>query len=163
MYKYVHNNKYQMKYREFVKHSEARKEVKDNIYANQGWNFFLKNNLKLYTGALKSGSQGWILVATKFFQVSCHFSMIFIKFFKIPWYFQVFQVYSHFPGFPGRVGTLHHLYQVQDLLSFQDLWDKMLISALQGHLHSGDEQLRLMAAVNRNFGLSLRTQKFILF
>ena len=39
----------------------------------------------------------------------------------------------------------------------------MLISALQGHLHSGDEQLRLMAAVNRNFGLSLRTQKFILF
>ena len=58
MYKYVHNNKYQMKYREFVKHSEARKEVKDNIYANQGWNLFLKNNLKLYTGALKSGSQG---------------------------------------------------------------------------------------------------------
>ena len=47
-----------MKYREFVKHSEARKEVKDNIYANQGWNFFFKNNLKLYTGVPKSGSQG---------------------------------------------------------------------------------------------------------
>ena len=33
MYKYVHNNKYQMKYREIAKHSEARKELKDNIYA----------------------------------------------------------------------------------------------------------------------------------
>ena len=35
MYKYVHNNKYQMKYREFARPSEARKEVKDNIYAEQ--------------------------------------------------------------------------------------------------------------------------------
>ena len=35
MYKYVHNNKYQMKYREFAKHNEARKEVKDNIYAKR--------------------------------------------------------------------------------------------------------------------------------
>ena len=33
MYKYVHNNKYQMKYKEFAKYGEARKEVKDNIYA----------------------------------------------------------------------------------------------------------------------------------
>ena len=31
MYKYVHNNKYHMKYSEFAKHSEARKDVKDNI------------------------------------------------------------------------------------------------------------------------------------
>ena len=35
MYKYVHNNKYQIKYRKFAKHSEARKEVKDNIYTKQ--------------------------------------------------------------------------------------------------------------------------------
>ena len=48
---------------------------------------------------LFQGSQGWILLALKFFQVSCHFSMIFIKFFKIPWYFQVFQVYPHFSRF----------------------------------------------------------------
>ena len=32
------------------------------------------------------------LVATQFFQVSSNFSMIFIKFFKIPWFFQIFQV-----------------------------------------------------------------------
>ena len=46
--------------------------------------------------------KGEFLVATKFFQVSCHFSMIFIKFFKIPWYFQVFQVYSHFSRSSGN-------------------------------------------------------------
>ena len=63
----------------------------------------------------------------------------------------------------NNVLLFHHLYQVQDLLSFEELGDKMLVSALQGLLHSGDEQLRLMAAVNRNFGLSPRTQKFILF
>ena len=33
MYKYVHNNKYQTKQSEFTKHSEARKQLKDNIYA----------------------------------------------------------------------------------------------------------------------------------
>ena len=40
----VHNNKYQMKDREFAKHSETRKEVKDNIYAKQSeaGNFFEK-------------------------------------------------------------------------------------------------------------------------
>ena len=56
MYKYVHNNKYQMKYREFAKDSKARKEVKDNIYTkrSKAGNFFFKNNLKLYTGAPKS-------------------------------------------------------------------------------------------------------------
>ena len=36
MFKYVHNNKYQMKYREISKHSEARKQLKDNIYAEWG-------------------------------------------------------------------------------------------------------------------------------
>ena len=45
------------------------------------------------------------LVATKFFQVSCHFFMIFIQFFKIPWYFQVFQVYSHFSRFSRSNGN----------------------------------------------------------
>ena len=35
MYKYVHNNKYQMKYSEFAKHSEDRKQLEDNIYAEQ--------------------------------------------------------------------------------------------------------------------------------
>ena len=34
MYKYAHNNKYQMKYIvNFATHSEARKQLKDNIYA----------------------------------------------------------------------------------------------------------------------------------
>ena len=54
---------------------------------------------------LFQGSQGWILVATKFFQVSCHFSMIFITFVQIPWYFQVFQVYSHFSRFSRPSGN----------------------------------------------------------
>ena len=53
MYNYVHNNKYQMKYSKFAKHSEARKQLKDNIYEN-----FSKNNHKLYTRASKSGSPG---------------------------------------------------------------------------------------------------------
>ena len=34
MYKYVHNNKYQMKYSEFAKHSEDRK-LEDNINAER--------------------------------------------------------------------------------------------------------------------------------
>ena len=48
-----------MKCREFAKHVEARKEVKDNIYAEQikAGNFF-ENNFTLRTGAPKSGSQG---------------------------------------------------------------------------------------------------------
>ena len=66
------------------------------------------------------GVQGEFLVATKFFQVSCHFSMIFIKFFKIPWYFQVFQCTLIFPGFPGRVGTLVTItYNYQTTKSFK--------------------------------------------
>ena len=75
-----------MKYREIAKHSEAKKQLRDNIAAKQSEarNFFEKHNLKLYTGAFKSGSRGEFLVATKFFQVSYHFSMIFIKFIKIP-------------------------------------------------------------------------------
>ena len=31
----VHNNKYQVKYSEFAKHSEARKQLKDNVYAER--------------------------------------------------------------------------------------------------------------------------------
>ena len=45
MYKYAHNNKYQMKYIvNFVTHSEARKLLKDNIYAerSKAENFFEK-------------------------------------------------------------------------------------------------------------------------
>ena len=44
MYKYVHNNKYQMKYSEFAKHSEAGKQLNDNIYAewSEAENFFEK-------------------------------------------------------------------------------------------------------------------------
>ena len=44
MYTYVHNNKYQMKYSKFAKHSEARKQLKDNIYAerSKAENFFEK-------------------------------------------------------------------------------------------------------------------------
>ena len=115
MYKYVHNNKYQMKYREFAKHSEARKEVKDNIYAK--WSkagiFFGKIILNYILGSPNLGVKGEFLVDTKFFPVLCHFSMIFIKFFKIPWYFQVFQVYSHFSRFSRSSGNPE--------LSFMDL------------------------------------------
>ena len=57
MYKYVHNNKYQMEYSEFAKHNEARKQLKDNIYGERSDpEIFLKNNHKLYTRASKSGS-----------------------------------------------------------------------------------------------------------
>ena len=59
MYKYVHNNKYQTKQSEFTKHSEARKQLKDNIYAEQSEDeFFSENNHKLYNRASKSGSPG---------------------------------------------------------------------------------------------------------
>ena len=41
---YIYNNKYQVKYSEIAKHSEARKELKVNIYAEQSkaGNFFEK-------------------------------------------------------------------------------------------------------------------------
>ena len=41
---YIYNNKYQLKYSEIAKHSEARKELKVNIYAEQSKaeNFFEK-------------------------------------------------------------------------------------------------------------------------
>ena len=68
------------------------------------------------------GVKGEFLVATKFFQVSYNFSTIFIKFFKIPWYFQVFQVYSHFPGFPGRVGTLRTVDMDRSEEDFVTIW-----------------------------------------
>ena len=35
MYKYVHNNKYQLMYSEFAKHSEATKQLEENIYAER--------------------------------------------------------------------------------------------------------------------------------
>ena len=52
MYKYVHNNKYQMKYKEFAKYGEARKEVKNNIYAewSEARNFFWKIILNCILG-----------------------------------------------------------------------------------------------------------------
>ena len=47
--------------------------------------FFLEKIIINYIlGLLNVGVQGEFLVATKFFQVACHFSMIFIKFYKIP-------------------------------------------------------------------------------
>ena len=59
MYKYVHNNKYQTKQSEFTKHSEARKQLKNNIYAEHSEaEIFFENNHKLYTRAYKSGSPG---------------------------------------------------------------------------------------------------------
>ena len=62
--------------------------------------FYFSN---LVNFVLFQGSQGWIFSShLKFFQVSCHFSMIFIKIFKILWYFQVFQVYSHFSRSSGN-------------------------------------------------------------
>ena len=44
MYKYVHNNKFQMKYRVIAKHSEVRKQLKDKVYAewSKAGNFFEK-------------------------------------------------------------------------------------------------------------------------
>ena len=48
-----------MKYSKFAKYSEARKQLKDNIYAERSKaENFLKNNHKLYTRASKSGSRG---------------------------------------------------------------------------------------------------------
>ena len=49
-----------MKYSEFAKHSEARKQQEDNIYAerSEAKNFFGKNNHKLYNRASKFGSPG---------------------------------------------------------------------------------------------------------
>ena len=35
MYNYVHNNKYEIKYSKFAKHSEARKQLKNNVYAKR--------------------------------------------------------------------------------------------------------------------------------
>ena len=42
MYSYVQNDKNEMKYSKFAKHSEARKQLKDNIYAegSEAENFF---------------------------------------------------------------------------------------------------------------------------
>ena len=44
MYNYVHHNKYEIKYSKFAKHSEARKQLKDNVYAkrSKAENFFEK-------------------------------------------------------------------------------------------------------------------------
>ena len=69
MYKYVHNNKYQMKYSEFAKHSEDRKQLEDNIYAEQSEAkiFFWKIIINMYTRASKSGSPRWIFSSHKVF------------------------------------------------------------------------------------------------
>ena len=48
-----------MKYSKFAKHSEARKQLKGNIYAERSEaENFSKNNHKLYTRASESGSPG---------------------------------------------------------------------------------------------------------
>ena len=113
MYKYIHNNKYQMKYSKFAKHSEDRKQLEDNINAerSKAENFFWKLIINCILGLPNLGIQGEFLVATKFFQVACHFSMIFIKFYKISWYFQVFQVYSHFSRFSRSSGNPGNVYK----------------------------------------------------
>ena len=67
--------------------------------------FFWKITLNCILGPPNLGVRVECLVATQFFQVSYDFSMIFIKFFKIPWYFQVFQVYSHFSRFSRSSGN----------------------------------------------------------
>ena len=75
-----------MKYSELAKHSETRKQLEDNIYAerSEAKNFFGKIIINCIIGLPNLGVLGEFLVATKFFQVVCHFSMIFIKFYKIP-------------------------------------------------------------------------------
>ena len=75
-----------MKYSEFGKHSEARKQLEDDINAerSEAKNFFGKIIINCIIGLPNLGVLGEFLVATKFFQVACHFSMIFIKFYKIP-------------------------------------------------------------------------------
>ena len=47
------------------------------------WNFVSPKKVGTLCIVLRESRVNF-LVATKFFQVSCHFSMIFIKFFKIP-------------------------------------------------------------------------------
>ena len=44
--------------------------------------------------------------------------MIFIKFFKIPWYFQVFQVYSHFSRFSSSSGNPDRNEQIYTFLCY---------------------------------------------
>ena len=46
--------------------------------------FFWKIIINCIIGLPNLGVLGEFLVATKFFQVACHFSMIFIKFYKNP-------------------------------------------------------------------------------
>ena len=46
--------------------------------------------------------------SSQVFQVSWYFSMIFIKFFKTP-YFQVFQAYPHFSRFSRSNGSLQQI------------------------------------------------------
>ena len=49
------------------------------------------------------------LVATKFFQVSCHFSMYLLNFSKFHDISRFSRCTLIFPGFPGRVGTLRKI------------------------------------------------------
>ena len=57
-----------MKYSKFAKYSEARKQLKDTIYAERcKMKIFLKNNHKLYTRASKSGSPGRIFSSHQVF------------------------------------------------------------------------------------------------
>ena len=60
MYKYVHNNKYQMKYSEFAKCSEDRKQLEDDINAEQSEAeiFFWKIIINCILGLPNLGVQG---------------------------------------------------------------------------------------------------------
>ena len=105
MYKYAHNNKYKMKLPSIVRLEKTWKKTIYLCQAKRGWKFFWKIILNCILGPPNLGVSGEFLVVTQFFQVSYHFSMIFIKSFKIPWYFQVFQVYSHFSKFSRSSGN----------------------------------------------------------
>ena len=80
------------------------------------------------------GVKGEFLKAIKFFQVSCHFSMIFIKFFKIPWYFQVFQVYSHFSRFSRLSGNPDELLVIPNL-KLHWKWKEIFLKFLGLNIH----------------------------
>ena len=85
-----------------------------NVASNYFWiNVYIKisPNQKYIISTVSQGFH--ISRLTKFHDIS----MIFIIFYKIPCFFQVFQVYYIFPGFPVNVGTLLNcLYVIENLL-----------------------------------------------
>ena len=63
------------------------------------------NKLSFQPISVIYGFWGEFLVPTQFFPGFLSFFQDFIKFFEIPWYFQVFQVYPHFSRFPRSNGN----------------------------------------------------------